>query len=1556
MFFTFFKKSERSVSIVLILSFVIELGFPLTSSARTISLMSSAGVAPVASSLSSMVDGYTGDFNYSVPLATLPGPNGENVSINANYHAGITVNQKASWLGLGWDYNPGEITRQVVNMPDDYNGVSVNQYFDSPESSEVSDKVTAMFGSLYNNNINTNPYANDLEASISNYKSGDNQQMSYSLLESERSGIISPFLINNTPFNPSSNESYRFNKHTVPYTGLGYDQYSVSGEGIGGSIHPFYLGEVQIHQEVNTMKNNLPVSAKKCQFYFENSSVLSVGTSNCTSSSVVNQTTNRIHSGTFVKYFTNNDINNNANLYSYTNTSGYLDYNPVTNVSQTRRPAASNSPDVIGAFQITNASGITYHYSLPVYEWNDANTSWDASGRSQIMRMTSSAYATSWKLTAITGPDYEDTNGNYTADEGDLGYWISYNYSLWSSNYAWASQRYNAKTDALISPKMVNFVTSTAVGNQYKRNSMLSFGSTHVYVLNYIKTASHTAYFVKSVRKDEQSYDNILNTSAKATPLLKLDRVVLLRNEDKNLLINTTSLGSTDLDSRFDYSTCGYALYDPNFVNITRYNANKTAIDNAALTSAELTTDYSLAKKYIGNVNNSFSTSNVVVSPRPVLGRAFVNCNGFLSSTDLPNSGKLTLKKITIYNLKGEKITPSVDFGYDETNTSKNPDFNVEKTDLWGYYKKDYVNSHYVTAVSKDDVDAWSLKEINTSLGGKIAITYESDRYHQEGFNGDVPFKTIVTGDPNGPTVSANKPHLIFPITQIGSNDEVTFADSDFGSFHHLTNEPLSDPSYNYFGYVIYSQRDQCRHPTVYYNGGNTPYVPRSYSTLVRYGAKESNASSGSGVGPYPTLLVGALPEYNFNCTQSGYSFSSDRANVGVDHAVVFRAYLYGGGVRVNKIVITDPFSGSNYTQKFDYGNGYCPIVPKSNAFSTNSGPSNHDVVMNTKTLINSKLTGLVGYDFCKQYSLNQQNETAGTITQNFNNQKLNSPLVLTAFSPRMTQAKNWVYIIARPDGMGCMALPSATTTTGIGPPAYDYTMNLDLSLSLNSNSLGKLSSVTDGSSSTVYNYNSTFVSEQYYHPTGEDVKYPNYTIYPTSGTTGQCSYSYNETDHYNFNKSYVTNSYSWLRSTITTKDGITITESIDGRDSYTGALIHTKVTDPTKGVYDTYTTYAYNAIIPGGASLLYPTFDLKSRSEANRNIVSTVSNKKVLKTIGTFSYVVNESKATYSNVYPIRVRLGNTPNYGITNATKAWYHLDETYERLLDDDVLASTVPLAADWRKLSKNTLYDFSYNCIEQEGLNGRKTASRWGYKNLYKLASISNANYNSFAFSGFEDAAIGSGNNNVMFGGEVSHGETAQGVSISTVNNSLIIPHTGVSLAGLNPNQAGPEFNTTNFEVGRTYVAKVWVHSLSPATAALTIQLNGTVSGAAYAVTKTVARNNPANITVGNWVLMSTEIDVPDNFNVSLTHNMLVSLSNTNSTSKAYFDDFAVHPKDAVMTGNVYNEKTGALVAQLDNDNFATLYNYDNALRITTTYKEYSGGVKLISESTYHFAKP
>ena len=70
------------------------------------------------SGMQDMVSLQSGDFSYQIPLSDIPSPYG-NYPLSLSYHAGISPQQEATWVGLGWSLNPGSINRDVRGVPDD---------------------------------------------------------------------------------------------------------------------------------------------------------------------------------------------------------------------------------------------------------------------------------------------------------------------------------------------------------------------------------------------------------------------------------------------------------------------------------------------------------------------------------------------------------------------------------------------------------------------------------------------------------------------------------------------------------------------------------------------------------------------------------------------------------------------------------------------------------------------------------------------------------------------------------------------------------------------------------------------------------------------------------------------------------------------------------------------------------------------------------------------------------------------------------------------------------------------------------------------------------------------------------------------------------------------------------------------------------------------------------------------------------------------------------------------------------------------------------------------
>ncbi len=115
-------QNRRSIKIKLtsfffILIHLIEVCYPTISYALTggPSQPEVQSFEPVGTS--EMVDLFSGDFNYNIPLLDVGG-----YPINIAYHAGVTMDQEASWVGLGWNINAGVINRDMRGLPDDFKG------------------------------------------------------------------------------------------------------------------------------------------------------------------------------------------------------------------------------------------------------------------------------------------------------------------------------------------------------------------------------------------------------------------------------------------------------------------------------------------------------------------------------------------------------------------------------------------------------------------------------------------------------------------------------------------------------------------------------------------------------------------------------------------------------------------------------------------------------------------------------------------------------------------------------------------------------------------------------------------------------------------------------------------------------------------------------------------------------------------------------------------------------------------------------------------------------------------------------------------------------------------------------------------------------------------------------------------------------------------------------------------------------------------------------------------------------------------------------------------
>lgn len=132
------RKVSRPISLILVFAILGQILVPLRSYAITgsDSMPEYSSFEPVATS--NMVNMFSGDFTYNIPLLNVP--NG--YPINLTYHSSNINNEAmSSWVGLGWNINPGTINRSKRGFPDEFKGESMRYHNRMPANWTVAAAV-----------------------------------------------------------------------------------------------------------------------------------------------------------------------------------------------------------------------------------------------------------------------------------------------------------------------------------------------------------------------------------------------------------------------------------------------------------------------------------------------------------------------------------------------------------------------------------------------------------------------------------------------------------------------------------------------------------------------------------------------------------------------------------------------------------------------------------------------------------------------------------------------------------------------------------------------------------------------------------------------------------------------------------------------------------------------------------------------------------------------------------------------------------------------------------------------------------------------------------------------------------------------------------------------------------------------------------------------------------------------------------------------------------------------------------------------------------------------
>ncbi|HRO48310.1 hypothetical protein, partial [Agriterribacter sp.] len=634
----------------------------------------------------------------------------------------------------------------------------------------------------------------------------------------------------------------------------------------------------------------------------------------------------------------------------------HIDIGPTVKPSNSKGYSKSDRylSYMIEGFSITNESGVTYHYGLPAYSYGEENYQEKIknSGFNKVYfnRGTKSTpYAYTWYLTTITGPDFVDRNGNGIADGNDWGYWVNFEYGKWSNNYVWRnpSEGYHRDED-----------------NEFQNCSM---GMKEVYYLNAIRTRSHIALFEKDIRldgkgasssiftkntKQDYQYAGLFNSGSARS--LRLDRIYLLNASDSLFVL--PSSGSNN-------------AYSPNVLDKADVDAaNRYALEDKAIRIINFSYDYSLCP----NTTNSFDSNTPTVKSGKLTlknllyrgkgGQSLIPptrfeyeipetenpessgifSNGSLFNTQYPYfevgdllvtndvlrifCGVVTKKTLvdpgngmTAYELANSNMTGTL--VAKKLVKTKNPPYNKDACDIWGYYKSDskvsLINSNEnlgrrTTPISAKSVDAWSLRRIVSEAGSITSIHYEPKNYSKSALSSEYPIALT-----NIQQVSGHTNQL-----RLDYSDDINLSD------YYNLNDRLDFLMllHSFHPNSVINSVNPCMWRNIIWTNETYDTKNSTYSTLIKeigtnYVIVENNDFSDFYQSPISVVFYGGT-RINTVCGSNRRPFAGNIKLVSNPNIP-----FWGDGLRVNKISVADQNGDTEMSTSYLYRKPDAPTI-----------------------------------------------------------------------------------------------------------------------------------------------------------------------------------------------------------------------------------------------------------------------------------------------------------------------------------------------------------------------------------------------------------------------------------------------------------------------------------------------------------------------------------------------------------------------------------------------------------------------------------------------------
>lgn len=298
--------------------------------------------------------------------------------------------------------------------------------------------------------------------------------------------------------------------------------------------------------------------------------------------------------------------------------------------------------------------------------------------------------------------------------------------------------------------------------------------------------------------------------------------------------------------------------------------------------------------------------------------------------------------------------------------------------------------------------------------------------------------------------------------------------------------------------------------------------------------------------------------------------------------------------------------------------------------------------------------------------------------------------------------------------------------------------------------------------------------------------------------------------------------------------------------------------------------------------------------------------------------------------------------------------------------------------WVWNSEITLFNRKGFEIENKDPLGRYNAGLYGYNLTMPIAVVQNSRYRESAFEGFEDYGFvtqGCGTNcaasrHIDFSSHVASMVTTEkhsgksslrlaasqqaGVAVVLVpaSRDTIVPTLNYTLkqsecagSALDNIKTSNKVLLPNFAPapGQRMVVSAWVKEEQDCKCA-----SYTNNQIVVVVKKTSGPNDnfvftPSGSIIEGWQRYEGVFDLPAN-----ADSMTISMRAIGSTT-VYFDDLRIHPFNANMKSFVFHPVNLRLMAELDENNYATFYEYDDDGTLARLKKETQRGIKTIKET-------